>query len=122
MMETIRAGVPSVVLSFHTEQEGNGRRLAQNAVTRVLAPPDAVLTPVTSRWAGGQFTALACRQWWLRPEQVWAAISIVLSDGRYRTNVTRLCEAHAAYRGAAWAVKMIAEITGAYSLRRYTEY
>lgn len=29
-MEMVRAGVPSVVLPLHTEQEGNGRRLQQS--------------------------------------------------------------------------------------------
>ena len=110
MMETVRAGVPSVVLPFHTEQEGNGRRLEQNEVAQVLAPVDDDLTPMETRWGGGQFTALTCRRWWLRPAQVRAAVSTVLEDQRYRTNAQRLCRAQAAYDGVALASKMIADL------------
>lgn len=110
MMETVRAGVPSVVLPFHTEQEGNGRRLEQNEAAQVLAPVDDDLTPLDTRWGGGQFTALACRQWWLQPHQVRTAISIVLSDRHYQANARRLCHAQAAYSGVSMASKMIADL------------
>jgi len=110
MMETVRAGVPSVVLPFHTEQEGNGRRLEQNGAAQVLAPVDRDLVPMETRWAGGQFTALACRQWWLQPDQVRTAVSAVLSNQRYQTNVRRLCHAQSAYAGVSLASKMIADV------------
>lgn len=110
MMETIRAGVPSVVLPFHTEQEGNGRRLEQNEVARVLAPVDGDLLPMETRWGGGKFTALACRQWWLQPHQVRAAVSTVLNDQRYKANARRLCHAQVTYGGVSLASKMITEL------------
>lgn len=110
MMETIRAGVPSVVLPFHTEQEGNGRRLEQNGAAQVLAPADDDLIPLETRWGGGQFTALACRQWWLRPHQVRAVIATTLSDRRYQTNARRLCQAQTAYEGVSLASKLITEL------------
>lgn len=110
MMETIRAGVPSVVLPFHTEQEGNGRRLEQNGTSQVLAPIDNDLVPIETRWGGGQFTALVCRRWWLQPHQVRTAISTVLGDLRYQTNALRLCHAQSAYDGTSLASKMIADL------------
>ncbi len=110
MMETIRAGVPSVVLPFHTEQEGNGRRLEQNGAAQVLAPVDDDLIPLETRWGGGQFTALACRQWWLQPHQVRTVVAAALSDPRYQTNARRLSHAQTAYEGASLASKMITEL------------
>lgn len=110
MMETVQAGVPAVVLPFHTEQEGNGRRLAQNEAARVLAPADDDLTPLAARWGGGQFTALACRRWWLRPHQVRTAVSTVLNDQRYQANARHLYHVQSTYGGVSLASKMIADL------------
>lgn len=110
MMETVQAGVPSVVLPFHTEQEGNGRRLEQKGVAQVLVLADDDLAPLKVRWGSGWFTALACRQWRLHPQQVCAAVSTVLSDQRYRANAHRLRQAQSLYGGAALAVKLLANL------------
>ena len=110
LMETVQAGVPSVVLPFHTEQEGNGRRLEQNGMAEVLAPADGDLIPVETRWAGGRLTALICRQWQLQPQQVRAAVAAVLGDGHYKTNALRLRSAQAAYGGVSLALSMIADL------------
>jgi hypothetical protein len=84
MMETIRAGVPSVLLPFHTEQEGNGRRLEQNGAAQVLAPVDDDLIPCKPVGWGGS----------LRPSlspMVAPTASVAdrrcrrLSDPRYQT-------------------------------------
>lgn len=108
MMETVRAGVPSVVLPFHTEQEGNGRRLQQSGAARVLAPGNEDLEEVEGRWRGGQFVALVCRGFTLQPRKVREAVSAVLHDDLYRASAARLQRSQATYGGAALAAELLA--------------
>jgi UDP:flavonoid glycosyltransferase YjiC (YdhE family) len=110
MMETVRAGVPSVVLPFHTEQEGNGRRLQHCGAARVLAPGDGDLEPLEGRWGGGQFVALVCRHLPFQPHQVREAVSAILDDKPYRASAARLRRSQAAYGGAALAAELLAEL------------
>lgn len=109
MMETVRAGVPSVVLPFHAEQESNGRRLQQSGATQVLAPDDADLKPLMGRWGGGQFVALACHSLPFQPHQVREAVSAILHDDRYRASALRLQRSQATYGGVALAVELLAD-------------
>lgn len=97
MMETVRFGTPAVVLPFHTEQEGNGRRLEQCGAARILAPADDDLTPVTYRWEQGDFTTLVCRQLSFRPEEVHQVVRMVLRDNSYRKGAERLRRSQATF-------------------------
>lgn len=110
MMETVQAGVPSVVIPFHTEQESNGRRLQQSGAARVLAPGDEDLEPMEGRWGGGTFVALACHRLPFQPHQVREAVSAILHDDRYRVSALRLQRSQATYGGAALAVKLLADL------------
>ena len=110
MMEIVQAGVPSVVLPFHAEQEGNGRRLQQNGVAQVLAPGDEFLEPLVGRWGGGRFVALACGCLPFQPHQVREAISSILCDNLYRANAAHLQCSLTTYGGAALAVELFADL------------
>jgi len=110
MMETVRAGVPSVVLPFHTEQESNGRRLQQSGAAQVLAPDDADLRPLIGRWGGGQFAALVCPSLPFRPRQVREAVSAILHDDRYSASAARLQRGQAAYGGVIQAVELLDDL------------
>ncbi|MCP4537264.1 MAG: hypothetical protein GY832_08960 [Chloroflexi bacterium] len=107
MMETVRAGVPSVVLPFHAEQEGNGRRLEQSGAAQVLAPEADTLEPLVGQWGGGKFVALACNHFPLQPHQARQAISSILHDDVYRTNALHLQHSLDAYDGASLAVELL---------------
>jgi UDP:flavonoid glycosyltransferase YjiC (YdhE family) len=110
MMETVRAGVPSVVLPFHTEQEGNGRRLERSGAAQVLAPADGDLEPLEGRWDGGRFVALVCRRLPLQPHQVREAVSAILQEETYRASAARLQRNQAAYGGPALAAELFADL------------
>ena len=107
MMETVQTGTPSVVIPFHTEQEGNGRRLEHNGAARVLAPGDDDLEPVEGRWGGGSFVTLTCSSLPFQPHQVQDAVAAVLHDDRFHTCATHLQHRQAAYRGVAAAAELI---------------
>lgn len=107
MMETVRAGVPSVIFPFHTEQESNGRRLEQSGAARVLAPGDEHLKPVESLWQGKKFTVLTCQELAIHPAQVREAVTAILGAASCRANAIRLQKAQAAYGGPSQAVEYI---------------
>lgn len=110
MMETVRAGVPSVVLPFHTEQESNGRRLQQSGAAQVLAPEEESLEPLVRRWSGGQFVVLVCRDLPFQPSQVREAVSSVLLSEHYGANAARLKRSQAAYGGVARAAEFLTDL------------
>jgi UDP:flavonoid glycosyltransferase YjiC (YdhE family) len=110
MMEAVRAAVPAVVLPFHTEQEGNGRRLQQSGVARVLAPEDEDLELLEGQWGEGKFVVLVCRHLSLQPHQVREAVSAILHDELYRINTARLQRGQVTYGGAALASELIADL------------
>jgi len=127
MMETVQAGVPSVVLPFHTEQECNGRRLQQNGAARVLAPGDENLELLEGRWGGsrcatsgcrslfarrGTFVALACQRFPFEPRQVREAVFSILHYEHYRASTARLQRSRTAYGGAALAAQLLSDTKG----------
>jgi UDP:flavonoid glycosyltransferase YjiC (YdhE family) len=108
MMETVRAGVPSVVVPFHSEQESNGRRLQQSGAAKVLSPSDADLEPLKGQWGGGEFTALACRHMPFRPNQIRESVSAILDDGAFRASAVNLRSSQAAFGGVTAAADLLA--------------
>jgi UDP:flavonoid glycosyltransferase YjiC (YdhE family) len=107
MMETVRAGVPSVVIPFHTEQESNGRRLQQSGAALVLSPKDEDLIPLDGQWSGGRFGALASHRFSFQPHQVREAVCTVLCNDHYRASAGRLQRTQATYGGAALAAEYL---------------
>ena len=110
MMETVRAGVPSVVVPFHAEQEANGRRLQQNGAAEVLGPWDEHLERVTHRWAGGEFSTLVCRRLFVSAGDLREVVGRVLDDSRYRAAALRLSEEQARYGGAPQAAQFLIDL------------
>ncbi len=109
LMETVRYGVPSVVLPFHSEQEGNGRRLAAWSAARVLSPastPDSMRL-VRSRWAYGEFATWIQPVSPLTPEELHESVVSVLKDPHYRAGAKALSSIAASYQGATAAAELI---------------
>jgi len=109
-METVRCGVPSVIIPFHSEQESNARRLEHSGAAMVLLPGEGPLEPVPGRWKGGRFVTLIRRRGDLSPDRLRQAINTVLADGRYRANAQRLQRALSAYDGPARAADLVETI------------
>jgi UDP:flavonoid glycosyltransferase YjiC (YdhE family) len=106
-METVRHGVPSVVLPFHSEQEANGRRLEASGVARVLLPSREPFQVVPSRWKGGEFTTLVRLRSDLEPSMLREAIASVLTEDDYRQNACRLNRALDGYGGPSQAADLL---------------
>ena len=110
MMETVRYGVPSVVIPFHSEQEANGRRLEASGAAQVLSPDPGGFRLVRQKWLQGEFTTLTQERIGLTPEQLRQAVRTVLHGLEYRKAAARLQAAAAQYAGAREAADCIASI------------
>jgi UDP:flavonoid glycosyltransferase YjiC (YdhE family) len=112
MMEVVRAGIPSIVLPFHSEQEGNGRRLEACAAGRVLCPtgaPDSMRL-MRGKWAYGEWATWVQPTSALTPEMLRECVLNVLTDARYRAAAKALSAIAAQYGGAATAVELIQQL------------
>jgi len=112
-METVRFGVPSVVLPFHSEQESNGRRLEACGACRVLSPASATnsMHLVHSQWRYGEFATWVQAVSPLTPAALRESVFRVLEDPGYRASAMALGSSAATYQGAPAAVELIDRMT-----------
>ena len=113
MMETVRYGVPAVVLPFHSEQEANGRRLAACSAAYVLSPEssDAPRQLIFKRWAYGEFAFWIHPVYQITPETLRNAVSNVLEKHCFSEGAAKLREVASKYKGAFAAVNLIERLT-----------
>ncbi len=109
-MEIVQAGVPGLVIPFHSEQESNARRLEAAGAARVLVPSQVDAVPVWHRWPGGRFCTLVRPESDLTPTRLRAAILDVLADEAYWANAKRLQKATERYQGASQAADLVEEL------------
>jgi UDP:flavonoid glycosyltransferase YjiC (YdhE family) len=109
MMETVRYGVPSVVLPFQSEQESNGRRLEDCGSARLLNPAlsQGAMKLVRKRWQYGEFAT------WIQMENLYTsamvreAVSSLLEEPNYRQAACALSAKAAEYGGACLAANLV---------------
>lgn len=106
-MELVQAGVPGLVIPYHSEQESNGRRLEAAGAGRVLLPVKGAPRPVWQRWPGGRFSYLVYGESHLSPETLREAVLSLIEDKRARENAGRLQAAAQTYGGPALAADLI---------------
>jgi UDP:flavonoid glycosyltransferase YjiC (YdhE family) len=109
MMETVNYGVPSVVLPFHSEQEGNGRRLETYSASIVLSPASVKesMKLIRGRWTYGEYATWVQPVNTLNAEKLREAVSCVLEDPRYKEGATALKSKAEGYGGAAEGAELI---------------
>lgn len=112
MMETVYYGVPSVVVPFHSEQEGNGRRLQGCSAGLVLGPTsgDGSLRLIRRRWAYGEYSTWIQPETRLTPESLRKATLSVLEDPRFSSAATTLAHTAKNYGGASLAADLITRL------------
>lgn len=109
MMETVNFGIPSVVLPFHSEQEGNGRRLEACSASIVLSPASVkeTMRMIRGRWTYGEYAT------WVQPanpltaEMLREAVSRVLENPRYKEGAIALKSKAESYGGAVEGADLI---------------
>jgi UDP:flavonoid glycosyltransferase YjiC (YdhE family) len=107
MMETVRFGVPSLIIPFHSEQEANGRRLEASGAGIVIRHSDGPYKPVWVRWHGGSFSFLIASRSTLDAFRLRRAVQHLLSEERFRTSAVLLQKQVCDYEGPARAADLI---------------
>ncbi|HQU73142.1 MAG: glycosyltransferase family 1 protein [Calditrichaeota bacterium] len=88
LMEAVRLGKPLLVIPFHAEQEGNGRRLAQMGCGECLLPyREEDLKTVEKSFSGELFRYLESRQMRLTGEEVASAVQGLLENPDLEKNL-----------------------------------
>jgi UDP:flavonoid glycosyltransferase YjiC (YdhE family) len=106
-MELIRAGVPGLVIPFHTEQESNGRRLEEAGAGRVMLPIEGEPRQVWKDWPAGKFSLLVYPDTALNAPKLREIILTMLADDQYRHNARRLQSAASGFSGAQRAADLM---------------
>jgi UDP:flavonoid glycosyltransferase YjiC (YdhE family) len=109
-MELVQAGVPGLIIPFHSEQESNARRLEVAGAARVLLPSQKEPTPVWHRWPGGRFCTLIHPESDLTPLRLRTAILDMVVDETFQVNAQRLQTAAQPYKGSSQAADLIEEL------------
>lgn len=82
-METLLAGKPSLVIPSHSEQEGNGRRLQELGLGRVILPFNDALQPLRYSWTFGEYTMRAAFSLHLPAQEIFSTIDQLLYSDVY---------------------------------------
>ncbi len=107
MMETVAAGKPSVVIPFHTEQEGNGRRLEQLGCAKVLRLSKEPFSSLKVRAAWGEYSYVIQNRYDMNPSMLIDCVDAILRDHRYTDAAKALQGRLVSYGGANQAMELI---------------
>ena len=107
MMETVAAGKPSIVIPFHTEQEGNGRRLEQLGCGRVLKLSKQPFASLKVKASWGEYSYVIQNRYDLGAQELLETVHSVMSDHRCAAAAKRLQGRIQEYGGAQQAMELI---------------
>ncbi len=82
-MEVLLSAKPSIVIPFHSEQEGNGRRIKKLRLGDVYLPYSSPLKPITFRWPFGEYSMLAATEMKLEREALLQCIDLIYDQALY---------------------------------------
>ncbi|GAB4366582.1 MAG: hypothetical protein Kow0042_06540 [Calditrichia bacterium] len=83
-MESLWWGVPSLIIPFHSEQEGNGRRLEKLNAGKVMHFASEAKIPVKFKSFYGDFTMLGSFERAINKDQFVSALQTLLTDQDYK--------------------------------------
>ena len=107
MMETIEAGIPSLVVPFHSEQESNGRRLRENGCSELCKLSNQEDVIIKKEWNFGKYSYAIQNEFTLSNYELLAYIEKLLNDGSYQDNVKKLNEKLEMYEGPVKILSII---------------
>ena len=107
MMESIACGKPTITIPFHSEQEGNGRRLEQLGCGLVIKPSRESYKRIKAKWRYGTFTFLVQTRYDLTAEELGGEVNELLHNSGCLDNAQSLCSKIGEYRGAEKAMELI---------------
>lgn len=107
MMEILTYGKPSIVIPFHSEQEGNGRRLEKLGCARVVKLSKQEYMPIECEWQYGKYNYLIQNRFDLTPDELMREVREVLNDDKYRKNAENIQMKLKKYGGPELALDLL---------------
>ncbi|MFX0205488.1 MAG: glycosyltransferase [Candidatus Hodarchaeota archaeon] len=83
MMESIASGKPTITLPFHSEQEGNGRRLEQLGCGIVVKLSREPYKRIEGKWKYGNYSFLVQNRYDLTAEELINEVNKILFNNEY---------------------------------------
>lgn len=107
MMESLFHAKPSLIIPFHSEQEGNGRRLQQLGCAQVLKLSGQEYRAIEGHWKYGKYNYLIQDRYDLTPRELRESVLKIINNKKYFENAKKLQERILTYGGADMAVQII---------------
>ena len=112
MMETIASGKPSITVPFHSEQEGNGRRMEQSGCGMLVKSSKEDFSQVYGRWKYGNYSFLVQSGYDLTSEELISKVHEVLTNSDYYRKARLLQSKLSQYRGPEMAMELLEQCLG----------
>ena len=110
LMEAVSCGKPSIIIPFHTEQEGNGRRLEKLGCSILMKMSSASYRQIENKWKFGGYTYLIQDSYDIRPEVLYEKCYEILNNKKYINAAKVLQTKIKKHKGVQEAVDLIENI------------
>ncbi|MCP4650137.1 MAG: hypothetical protein GY853_08690 [PVC group bacterium] len=107
MMETVSCGKPMIVVPFHSEQEGNGRRLEQLGCAVVLKLSKEEFKKIDCKWTYGEYAFSVQNRYDLNASELSVSVQKILIEEKYKKNAEVLKNKISQYAQAKEALSLI---------------
>ncbi len=107
MMESIASGKPTITVPFHSEQEGNGRRLEQLGCGIVVKSSREPYKRIEGKWKYGSYSFLVQNRYDLTADELIGEVDKVLFSSEYLNNAQNLQSKIREYHGAEGTMELI---------------
>ena len=112
MMESITCGKPTITIPFHSEQEGNGRRLEQLGCGLVVKLSKETYKRIEGKWKYGTYSLLVQNRYDLTAEEFMREVNKTLFNSEYLNKAQNLQSKVKEYHGSEKAMELIEKCWG----------
>jgi MGT family glycosyltransferase len=107
MMECLSSGKPTITIPYHSEQEGNGRRMEQLGCGSVLKLSKETFKRMEKKWRFGSYSFLVQNRYDLTAKELSDEVSRILANKGYLKNAQNLQSRLERYGGPKAAIQLI---------------
>lgn len=112
MMESIACGKPTITIPFHSEQEGNGRRLEQLGCGLVVKLSKEAYKRIEGKWKYGTYSFLVQNRYDLTAEEITGEVNKLLDNAGYLHKAQIIKSKIKEYHGREKAMELIEKCWG----------
>ncbi len=112
MMEAVACGKPTITIPFHSEQEGNGRRLEQAGCGIVVKLSKENYIRKEVKWKYGTYSFLVQNRYDLTPEELNGEVNKILFNAEYIKRAQIIQSRVKEYHGPKKAVELMEKCWG----------